>query len=112
MTSQEVAREFARRIRSGARQDVLAEGLSFSAEEVAVSQTWDAVETVRSEVRSLTVGGRRITEEQVRGLLRLTGGELGLEDPDLLVTVDESFSNSSYLQMVATVSSLIKQVKR
>ena len=112
MTSQEVAREFARRIRNAVRQDVLAEGLHFSADRVALSKTWDEVEAVRREVRSLTVAGRGITEEHVRRLLRLTAGELDLEDPGLLVTLDESFSNSSYLQMVATVSTLIKQVRR
>src|SRR5437764_613949 len=114
MTSQQVARKLAREIRDAVEHDVLMESLNFSGDDqdVETTSTWAKVEEVRLYLRSLRIGQQPIMRSKVHELLRLTGEELGLDDPELMLTLDESFSSKAYMQMVANISNLIRQVKR
>jgi hypothetical protein len=71
-----------------------------------------ALQEINGRLGDFSISGKPLTDEQREEILKLAGEELKLKQPDDFVKMTKAASNTSFLQMVQQISTLVQQVKK
>ena len=122
MTFDELAKEYADKIKAAASAKTLMSKTAADIRRVKASLASTASNAIVDVVLTLaeidadlsrhSVNQQPIDEGSKNEVIRRTGVELGLDNPQELIRLIKGSSNQSYLSLVTQISALIQQVRK